>query len=112
MITSEHLIFSGFLVFIAAILALDLGIFDKKSHEVKFREALIWTLIWVGFAIGFYFLLFFFGDRLHGVETIEDVQTRIDMYKHTYNIKGITDTRKPFKYTGKTYRLSILQVTL
>ena len=94
MITSEHLIFAGFLLFIAAILALDLGIFDKKSHEVKFSEALIWTFVWVSFAIGFYFLLFYFGDRLHGVKTIEDVQYRIDIYKHTYNIIGITDTQQ------------------
>lgn len=92
MISSEHLIFAGFLVFIAAILVLDLGIFDKKSHEVKFKEALIWTFVWVSFAIGFYFLLLYFGDRLHGVKTIEDIQYRIETYKHTYNILGVTDT--------------------
>ena len=91
MIASEYLIFAGFLIFIAAILALDLGIFDKKSHEVKFREALIWTLVWVSFAIGFYFLLLYFGGRLHGVETVADVQQRIDMYHHTYNIVGVTN---------------------
>jgi tellurite resistance protein TerC len=91
MITSEHLIFAGFLLFIAAILALDLGIFDRKSHEVKFREALIWTFVWVCFGIGFYFLLLYFGDHLHGVKTKEDVQYRIDLYKHTYNILGVTD---------------------
>jgi len=94
MITSEHLIFAAFLLFIAAILALDLGIFDKKSHEVKFSEALIWTFVWVSFAVGFYFLLFYFGDRLHGVKTIEDVQHRIDIYKHTYSIVGIADTQQ------------------
>jgi tellurite resistance protein TerC len=97
MISSEHLIFAGFLLFIAAILALDLGIFDKKSHEVKFREALIWTLVWVSFAIGFYFLLLYFGGRLHGVETVADVQQRIDMYKHTYNIIGVTDDAEALK---------------
>ncbi len=94
MITSEHLFFIGFLLFIAAILALDLGIFDRKSHEVKFREALIWTFVWVSFGIGFYFLLLYFGDRLHGVKTIEDVQYRIDLYKHTYTIFGISDTQQ------------------
>ncbi len=94
MFSSEHLIFTGFLLFIASILALDLGIFDRKSHEVKFSEALIWTFVWVGFGIGFYFLLLYFGDRLHNVKTIEDVQRRIDMYKHTYNILGITDTQQ------------------
>jgi tellurite resistance protein TerC len=92
MFSSEVLIFAGFLLFIAAILALDLGIFDKKSHEVKFREALIWTLVWVSLGIGFYFLLLYFGDHLHNVKTIEDVQYRIDLYKHTYNIIGVTNT--------------------
>jgi tellurite resistance protein TerC len=94
MITREFLVFAGFLLFIATILALDLGIFDRKSHEVKFREALIWTLVWVCFGIGFYFLLLYFGDRLHGVKTIEDVQYRIDLYKHTYNINGVTDVQE------------------
>jgi tellurite resistance protein TerC len=108
MITSEHLIFGGFLVFIAAILALDLGIFDKKSHEVKFREALVWTLVWVGFAVGFYFLLLFFGERLHGVETIEDVQNKIDLYKHTYNINGITDTAEAINVYRKNLSLEFI----
>jgi tellurite resistance protein TerC len=94
MITSEHLIFGGFLLFIAAVLALDMGILDRKSHEVKFREAFIWTAVWVSFAIGFYFLLLYFGDRLHGVKTIEDVQYRIDMYKHSFDILGVTDTQQ------------------
>jgi len=94
MIASEYLIFAGFLVFISAILTLDLGIFDRKSHEVKFREALIWTFVWVSFAVGFYFLLLYFGDRLHGVTTIEDVQYRISVYKHTYDIAGITDVQQ------------------
>ncbi len=108
MITSEHLIFTCFLLFIAAILALDLGIFDKKSHEVKFREALIWTFVWVSFAIGFYFLLLYFGDRLHGVKTIEDVQNRIDVYKHTYNILGVTDTQQAISIYRKNIALEYI----
>ncbi len=94
MISSEHIIFFCFLLFITAVLALDLGIFDRRSHVVTFREALIWTFVWVSFAIGFYFLLLQFGDSLHGVKTIQDVQHRIDMYKHTYSILGVTDTLK------------------
>lgn len=86
MITSEHLIFTGFLLFIAAILVLDLGIFDRKSHEVKFREALIWTFVWVGFAIGFYFLIIYFGEKIHGIETRDQVLDQIAKYKHTIKI--------------------------
>ena len=108
MITSEHLIFVGFLLFIASILALDLGIFDRKSHEVKFSEALIWTFVWVGFGIGFYFLLLYFGDRLHNVNTIEDVQHRITAYKHTYNIIGITDTQQAIEIYRRNLALEYI----
>ena len=94
MISSEHIIFICFLLTIAAVLALDLGIFDRKSHVVTFREALIWTFVWVSLAIGFYFLLLHFGDKLHNVKTIQDVQHRIDLYKHTYSILGVNDNLK------------------
>jgi len=44
------------IIFISCILlflALDLGIFNKKSHVIKAREAAIWTSIWVSIALGF-----------------------------------------------------------
>jgi len=34
-------------------LAIDLGVFHKESHEVKFKEALIWSLVWVSLALLF-----------------------------------------------------------
>ena len=34
--------YCGFTVFVLVVLALDLGVFHRKAHEVKFREALIW----------------------------------------------------------------------
>lgn len=43
----------GFLVFVIALLALDLGVFHRKSHEVKIREALIWSAVWISLAFIF-----------------------------------------------------------
>jgi tellurite resistance protein TerC len=43
----------GFFVFIAAMLAIDLGIFQRNSHEVKMKEALIWCAVWFGLAMSF-----------------------------------------------------------
>jgi tellurite resistance protein TerC len=43
----------GFTAFILAMLALDLGIFHRKAHAIKIREALIWSVIWVGLALLF-----------------------------------------------------------
>ncbi len=34
-------------------LALDLGVFHRKAHVVRFKEALIWSGVWVGLALLF-----------------------------------------------------------
>lgn len=43
----------GFLLFIGAFLALDLGVFHRTAHIVPPREALAWTAVWVTLAIVF-----------------------------------------------------------
>lgn len=43
----------GFNLFILAMLALDLGVFHRRTHEVKFKEALAWVGVWVGVAMAF-----------------------------------------------------------
>jgi tellurite resistance protein TerC len=40
----------GFGIFIAAMLAIDLGVVNRKAHVVKFHEALRWTLVVVAAA--------------------------------------------------------------
>jgi tellurite resistance protein TerC len=37
----------GFGVFVAVMLALDLGVFHRQSHEVQIKEALAWCVVWV-----------------------------------------------------------------
>ncbi len=50
----------GFIALVCVFLALDLGVFNRKSHEVSMREALSWTAVWVScalvFAVGVYFI--------------------------------------------------------
>jgi tellurite resistance protein TerC len=43
----------GFFVFIAAMLALDLGVFQRESHEIGMKEALVWCGVWFTLAMGF-----------------------------------------------------------
>ena len=43
----------GFNVFVLALLALDLGVFHRKSHVVSVKEAAGWTAIWVALAVAF-----------------------------------------------------------
>jgi tellurite resistance protein TerC len=43
----------GFTAFVVLMLALDLGVFHRKSHVVGAREALVWSGVWVGLALLF-----------------------------------------------------------
>ncbi len=43
----------GFNLFVVVMLALDLGVFHRKAHEVRAREALIWSGVWVALALVF-----------------------------------------------------------
>lgn len=54
--------FLGFTVFVLVVLALDLGVFHKKAHEVGFREASIWTAVWIGLAFVFNYLFYLYAQ--------------------------------------------------
>jgi len=47
----------GFLAFIAAMLALDLGLLNRKAHAVSIRQALAWCGVWIGLAVVFNLLV-------------------------------------------------------
>ena len=52
----------GFHLFIFVMLALDLGVFNKKAHEIAVKEALIWSALWISITLLFsIFVLFQFG---------------------------------------------------
>jgi len=42
-----------FFVVIIAMLALDMGVFHRKDDKISFKNALIWTFIWIGVALLF-----------------------------------------------------------
>ncbi len=47
----------GFLAFITVMLALDLGVFNRKNHVVTLRQALAWCAVWFGLAMAFNLLV-------------------------------------------------------
>ncbi len=47
------LLWVGFIGFVLAMLAIDLGVFHKKAHEVSLKEAGTWSAIWVALAVVF-----------------------------------------------------------
>ncbi len=48
-----------FNAFVVLMLALDLGVFNRKSHEVSVKEALVWTFIWVLLAMIFNTIIYY-----------------------------------------------------
>lgn len=47
----------GFLGFITVMLALDLGVFNRRAHVVSLKEALAWCAVWFGLAMAFNLLI-------------------------------------------------------
>jgi len=43
----------GFVAFVVAMLAVDLGIFHRKAHVIGVREALLWSAVWISCALLF-----------------------------------------------------------
>lgn len=43
----------GFAVVVLIMLLLDLGVFNKKAHEVSSKEATVWTIVWISLAMVF-----------------------------------------------------------
>ncbi len=59
---------AGFGVFILLMLALDLGVLNRKAHAVTYREAAVWSAVWVTLAMVFAGLVFWKTDRQTGLE--------------------------------------------
>ena len=51
--STNALMWIGFNLFVVVMLALDLGVFHRKQHTVKVKEALIWSAIWITLALVF-----------------------------------------------------------
>jgi tellurite resistance protein TerC len=86
----EVIVFVGFLLFISMMLALDLGVFNKRSHAPSFREALFLTVVWISISLAFYLLIRFFGNQIHDLQDIEGIKENIKLFHHPINIDGLT----------------------
>ncbi len=50
----------AFTAFVLILLSLDLGVFHRKAHAVSFKEATVWSIIWISLALVFNYLLYRF----------------------------------------------------
>jgi len=57
-----------FNLFVALMLALDLGVFHRRARTVGFREALAWSSLWIGLATVFCAIVYFWRGRVPALE--------------------------------------------
>lgn len=69
-ISSVSWLWVGFSVFILIMLSLDLGLFNRKAHTIKYREAWIWSVAWVTLAMIFAGLVFYYLGKQRGLEFV------------------------------------------
>jgi tellurite resistance protein TerC len=55
-------LYLGFTVFVLGMLALDLGVFHRDAHEVSFKEATGWSVVWVALALAFNLAFWFYAS--------------------------------------------------
>jgi tellurite resistance protein TerC len=59
-----------FNLFVLAMLALDLGVLNRRSHHVRFREALAWSGVWIALAAAFAVLELFWHGRAQALQFV------------------------------------------
>ena len=59
----EFLVLVGFHIFVIAMLALDLGVFQRKAHTVGMKEAGVWSAVWVALSLLFALGIWQFWDQ-------------------------------------------------
>jgi tellurite resistance protein TerC len=69
-ISGANWLWVGFSLFILTMLSLDLGLFNRKAHTIKYREAWIWSGVWVTLAMLFAGLVFHYLGRTRGLEFV------------------------------------------
>jgi tellurite resistance protein TerC len=59
-----------FNLFVLVMLALDLGVFHRKTHTVKLREAITWSIVWIVLAAAFAIAVYFWHGRPAALEFV------------------------------------------
>jgi tellurite resistance protein TerC len=52
-VSTTAIVLIAFNVGVLAVLALDLGVFNKKAHKISVKEAAIWSCVWIALSLGF-----------------------------------------------------------
>jgi tellurite resistance protein TerC len=59
-----------FNLFVVAMLVLDLGLLNRPGHRIRYREALMWSGVWIALAAAFAILLLFWRGHVHALQFV------------------------------------------
>lgn len=85
----EIIFFGSFTILITLFLVIDLGVFDKKSHIISFKESVVWTTVWISLALIFFVFIRYYGYLIHGITSMEDLQNITGKYYEKLNTSGL-----------------------
>lgn len=84
--SNEVLFLGGYLIFIAIILAIDLGMGRKSGGVVTMKKAGLMSFFVVALSICFYLILTSYGHLLHGIDSMEKLEYIINKHKHPIRV--------------------------
>ncbi|MFZ9504231.1 MAG: TerC/Alx family metal homeostasis membrane protein [Cyclobacteriaceae bacterium] len=74
-LSSNPFVIGVFAVVVLGMLILDLGVFNKKSHEISNKEAIWWSVSWIGLSMLFSGFLYLTASNEMALETFAQYQT-------------------------------------
>ena len=77
----------GFAVTVVIMLLLDLGVFNKKSHEVSSKEATIWSIVWISLSMVFSGVVYWVYNSDLGSGSHEIAVEKFTQYQAAYWIE-------------------------
>ena len=83
---NEIIFLVSFLLFIGLILALDLGVFAKKTGNISLKQAGFMSFFMIFISVVFYFTLVSYGHLLHGINSMEKLQYIINKNSHPVDV--------------------------
>ena len=84
--SNEIIFLISFLLFIGLILALDLGVFAKKTGNISMKQAGIMSFFMIFISVVFYFTLVSYGHLLHGIDSMGKLQYIINKNSHPVDV--------------------------
>jgi tellurite resistance protein TerC len=102
--SNELIFFSVFIAFILLVLLLDLGILNRENKIIGFKEAFLWTGLWLTCAFIFFIVIRFKGHLIHGIYSHQDLENIVFLCKHKIQLNHTDLTPEVFEANLRAYR--------